>query len=226
MRQVVSGNGNIVVGGNIFISCSEGITSGGMSGGIIGSGKVKAERRTVERINKIVVTSLANVLFTRGASPFLRVTADDNILPFVETTIMDDGSLNVECKGSFSTKTEILVEVEMPSLEQLVTRGSGNVQLNDIEQPSLHVELIGSGDIMIVGKVDHFEAELNGSGDIKALGLKAQAARLTLNGSGYIRAYASNSVRARLYGSGYIQINGNPKQQDCSVTGTGDIDFV
>lgn len=131
----------------------------------------------------------------------------------------------IECSGNFTTRNEILVEVETPSLEALIAQGSGDVEINDIEQPSLHVSLVGSGRIRIKGKVEHFSADLSGSGDIKAQGLKALVANLTLSGSGDIRAYAFRSVKARLSGSGEIDIAGNPEQRDCKISGSGDIDF-
>lgn len=221
--SVIRGKGNIVAGRNIVVSGKYGPVECAQ-GGIAGSGKVKAERRTIERINRIVLSGPASLLFTRGATPFVRVTADDNILPVIVTRVSGN-SLIIESSGNFSTRNEILVEVELPSLEALTAQGSGDVKLDGIEQPSLQVNLIGSGNIKIAGKVDYFTAELNGSGDIKANSLISRSAVLLLSGSGDIRAHASDSVKVRLNGSGDIEVSGKPARRDCMIDGSGDIDF-
>lgn len=190
--------------------------------GVVGNGKVMAERRQVDRIESIVLDGPISLIFNHGGSQFVRVTADENILSLIKTR--ESGStLHVECSGNFKTENEVLVEVEMPSLSNLVARGSGNVEIEKLEQPSLSVDLSGPGIIKITGNVDHFTAALNGSGDIKAISLEAKSVALSLNGSGDISAHASESVKARLNGSGDIKVFGQPIKQDCVANGSGDI---
>lgn len=219
--SVIRGSGNIVVGGNIVIN---GNYYSGMAGigDVIGNGKVKAERRQIDKVDSIVLEGPIKLFFSRGASQFVRVTADENLLPLITTDVIGS-KLNVGCSGGFSTRNEILVEVEMPSLVALTVRGSGNIEIEKIDQPSLSVDLSGSGDIEIAGKVDHFAVDLNGSGDIDASSLVAKAVVLFLNGSGDIKAQASESVKARLNGSGDIKVIGRPAKEDCVTSGSGRI---
>lgn len=219
--SIIRGNGNIVAGGSIIINgncCS--VVNGGK--GIIGNGKVKAERRQIDRIDSIVLDGPISLLFTRGGTQTVRVTADENLLPII-TTNVSGSTLHIGCSGSFSTSNEILAEVEMPSLVSLKVRGSGNVEINQIEQPMMHINLSGSGTIEVIGKVDHFTADLNGSGDIDASCLVSKSVALALNGSGDIHAQASESVKARLNGSGDIKVAGQPANQDCATSGSGRI---
>ena len=55
--------------------------------------------------------------------------------------------------------------------------------------------------------------------------LVATAAKLSLVGSRDIDAYVSNSVKARVAGSGDIVIRGIPPIRDHSVANSGDIKF-
>lgn len=222
MSIVSVGNGNIVAGGSIVINgncCSAG------ANGVIGNGKVKAERRQVDRINSVLLDGPISLLFTRGGAQTVRVIADENILPIITTNVAGS-TLHIGCSGGFSTSNEILVEVEMPSLVSLKMRGSGNVEINQIEQPFLHIDLSGSGTIEVAGKVDHFTADLNGSGDIDAASLESKSIVLSLKGSGDIHAQASESVKARLDGSGDIKIAGQPAIQDCTASGSGRIQRI
>lgn len=222
---VVRGNGNIVAGGNVVVHGNNCVVANGVAMNcVVGNGKVKAERRLVDRVDAIVLDGPISLIFSRGASQFVRVTADENILPLVITRTSGT-RLHIECSANFTTQNEILVEIEMPSLSAFTTKGTGNAEIADIEQPSLHVNLVGSGRIKIAGRVEHFTAELNGSGDIRANSLKAKTASLSLNGSGDIRAHASTSVKARLNGSGDIEVSGAPAQKDCKICGSGDIYF-
>ncbi|WP_454844529.1 GIN domain-containing protein [Pseudomonas veronii] len=48
---------------------------------------------------------------------------------------------------------------------------------------------------------------------------------MSVAGSGDIDAYVSDSVKARVAGSGDIVIRGNPPIRDHTVAGSGDIKF-
>lgn len=218
---VTRGNGNIVAGGNIVINGKRSVVLND-GNGVVGCGKVKAERRQVDRVDSIVLKGPISLMFSQGGSQFVRVTADENILPLV-TTQVSGTTLHIECSDSFSTSNEITVEVEMPSIVKLSAHGSGDVEIYKIEQPSLQVDLLGTGNVEITGKVDLFVAKLNGTGDINAESLIAKAADLELNGTGDILVHISESVKARLYGCGDIKVSGQPAKQDCVSNGTGDI---
>lgn len=83
--SVIHGKGNTVAGKNIVVSGNGNIvirshgSVNGTLGGIVGNGKVKAERRTIDRISRIILNGPVSLLFSRGATPYFRVTADDNI---------------------------------------------------------------------------------------------------------------------------------------------------
>lgn len=118
------------------------------------------------------------------------------------------------------------VTVVLPNISDLRIQGSGNITYNDFDQEEIDVDISGSGEITLAGKVDRLEADISGSGDITAYDLVAKVAKLRVSGSGGIRATATDSVRARSSGSGKIRIAGNPLQRDTNVSGSGKIKFV
>jgi len=118
------------------------------------------------------------------------------------------------------------VTVVLPEVSDLRIQGSGNITYRDFDQEEIDVDISGSGEITLAGKVDLLEADISGSGDITAYGLVAKVAKLRVSGSGWIRATATESVRARISGSGKIKIAGNPLQRDMGVSGSGKIKFV
>ncbi|CAI9898924.1 DUF2807 domain-containing protein [Pseudomonas aeruginosa] len=118
-----------------------------------------------------------------------------------------------------------IVGIALPEAPCIRIKGSGDVTLYDLRQSVLDVVVQGSGDITAFGQVEHLEAEVAGSGDVDASELVAMSAALSVAGSGDIDAYVTQSVKARVAGSGDIVVRGNPPIRDHSVAGSGDIKF-
>jgi hypothetical protein len=64
---------------------------------------------------------------------------------------------------------------------------------------------------------------LGGSGNIYCDQLKAKAATVTLNGSGNITVYASESLDAAINGSADIRYSGSPARVNKNGKGSGNI---
>lgn len=118
-----------------------------------------------------------------------------------------------------------IVGIALPEAPSIRIKGSGDVTLYDLQQSVLDVGIQGSGDITALGRVEHLDAEVAGSGDVDASELVAMSADLSVAGSGDIDAYVTQSVKARVAGSGDIVVRGNPPSRDQSVAGSGDIKF-
>lgn len=121
--------------------------------------------------------------------------------------------------------SKIVVGMALPESPSFSLRGSGNVELHDVQQRGLDLSIRGSGDIEVSGSVDRFCVEISGSGDVDARDLSASSACLSIAGSGDIDAYVTNQVQARIAGSGDISIRGNPQIRDHSVSGSGKVKF-
>ena len=116
-----------------------------------------------------------------------------------------------------------VVGIALPEAPSIRIKGSGDVTLYDLQQRMLEVSIKGSGDITAFGEVEHLDAEVAGSGDVDVSELVAMSAGLSVSGSGEIDAFVSQSVSARVTGSGDIKVRGNPSIRGRSVTGSGSI---
>ena len=92
-----------------------------------------------------------------------------------------------------------------------------------LQTTSLLFELPGSGNITVTGAADSVNISLPGSGNIYCDGLKAKSATVTLNGSGNIKVFASQSLDASIRGSGEVRYDGNQAKVNKSVIGSGSI---
>ena len=110
----------------------------------------------------------------------------------------------------------------------IVLRGSGDVEFEDIICDACTTELVGSGDI----DINHLDARtstavLVGSGDIKISEANVLETDLSLRGSGDIAIHfeeGCQSAQCQLAGSGDITLSGTLTHYDCKKSGSGDID--
>ena len=110
----------------------------------------------------------------------------------------------------------------------IVLRGSGDVEFEDIICDACTTELVGSGDI----NINHLDARtstavLVGSGDIKISEANVLETDLSLRGSGDIAIHfeeGCQSAQCQLAGSGDITLSGTLTHYDCKKSGSGDID--
>lgn len=143
--------------------------------------------------------------------PIVYVTSPD----LIEVTLT--GSGDFDCKGKLDTDNL-----------NIVLKGSGDIDVEDIICDNIHVMLQGSGDI----DIDNVEAissnyELKGSGDLKITQQRVQKTDISLYGSGDIDVHCSKCkvVNAQLQGSGDIKVYGEVETFNQSAHGSGDIDY-
>lgn len=187
-------------------------------------------RRITTRLegDKLLIEQEGITISNGGGS--IRVSGSGNIV--AGGTIYVGGSvkssMSVQVSGdvvSVATGGQCVIGIALPVAPVVRVKGSGDIDLYDIQQIELDVRVQGSGDISVCGHVEHFSAEVQGSGDIDAADLIAQTAELSVAGSGDIAAHVTTAVTARVAGSGDIVVRGGPASRNQSVSGSGDIKF-
>jgi Putative auto-transporter adhesin, head GIN domain len=125
--------------------------------------------------------------------------------------------------GSFTTRSPMSVDVNVPTLSALTPAGSGNIVVDGIEAESLKVTLPGNGTLTGSGTVTRLEVTVSGSGMVQFTRLVANDVRAVVSGSGSIFITATESLDGSVSGSGAILYAGSPQGVTKSVTGTGAI---
>lgn len=211
---------------------------------IKGNGNVVQDSRQTESYDKITLIGSAKVELIKGTEGKLTVSAESNILPYVETVVKGN-ELIVKFKDNFSysSKKGVKITVPIQEISDLKLKGSGDIigtNLLNLDDLNLHVngsgdislnvncqsvkaEVNGSGDILLKGKANELKGMVNGSGDLKSKELTVLKSELKVNGSGDIDSTTTNEVDAYVFGSGDIRIYGNPTNVTQKVQGSGDI---
>lgn len=212
--------------------------------GIKGNGNIINESRKTETYDKVTLIGSATIELLAGTEGNLIITAESNIVPYVETFV-EGNELIVRFKDDFNYSTKKGIKILVPvkeiseitlkgsgdinstealSLENLIltVNGSGDISLN-VESKIIQSEVNGSGDIDLKGRTIEFTANVNGSGDINSKKLTTKNSVLYINGSGDIYSTTTDKVDALVVGSGDIFVYGNPKNVIKNVKGSGDI---
>lgn len=190
------------------------------SSGIQGSGNAATETRAVAPFNTLDLAGSNNVIVHLGGKRSVVVHADDNLIDTV-TTQVHGGRLVIGTSGTFSTKTPMHVDVNVPSLDALILSGSGNLIADRIDARALTVRLTGSGVMRASGTATRLDVALKGSGVIQLGQLVARDVRAALESSGQIAVTATNRLDASVSGSGVILYGGSPAHVTKNVSGSG-----
>ena len=215
---------NILIGIScIFLLASVGC--GDMVGPHVqGSGVAKTEPRGVGAFKNIRLDGAAKINVQIGNDRSVTVTADDNVLPLIETDVHGD-TLVISSKENYSTRIGVTVTITTPDLAGIELNGSGDVNVKDLKGGRFSTIIRGSGNVSADGTVDEVNAEIKGSGDVKLADLQAKRGEVSVAGSGNVTVNVTDELQASIAGSGDVRYKGSPKVQK-SVAGSGSVKQV
>ncbi|HZH99297.1 MAG TPA: head GIN domain-containing protein [Fimbriimonadaceae bacterium] len=191
------------------------------SPGVTGSGKSRTESRSVGSFSRVQHESAADVSVLVGPKAGVKITADDNILPLISTSVKND-TLVIKSSDSFKPKTKVRVEITTPSLTMAYLLGAGNLKVDRLRARIFAAKLGGAGNVNLNGTCDELRVELSGAGNVQAYNLQAQTVQAVLNGAGNIEVDPHRKLEAQIGGAGNITYKGSP-QVDKVVNGAGTI---
>jgi hypothetical protein len=195
---------------------------------IKGSGVAVEKARSIGAFSKIRLDGPMDLRLSQAAADVVKVTADDNVEPLIESLVEGDTLvLRLQPGAGFSTRRAPRVLVEAKNLQALTINGSGDVSMERFKGDSLSLLLAGSGDLRIgLLEVRELSAVLRGSGDLQLAG-RADTQSWALHGSGDVdaRSLSGRSVKAQLSGSGDLDL-GVAEILDVSLSGSGDLSYA
>ena len=192
---------------------------------IKGSGKAQTETRELSEFTEIASSISGDVKIIIGDPQPLKITADDNLLPYILTEVTD-GKLKIYCEKNIKVVTSINIELTTRDLDALVCSGAGDFKLAGLHDDKLNVTVAGAGDMKLTDlELDEMKIVLAGSGDIE-LGAELKKLETIIAGAGDVKARGTaNSLTATISGAGDLNL---AKLKSASaivtVSGAGDAD--
>ena len=208
-----------------------------------GSGVWVEKQRSVAAFSKLRLEGPLDVRLHQASSDSVKVAADDNIEPLIETRVEGDTLVvRIQKDSAFRTRQAPVIRIDSKNLNTVAVEGSGDLQLErfagerlslslngsgdvrvgQLEVQELTANLTGSGDLQVSGRADNQSWTLHGSGDVDARSLSGRKVKAELSGSGDMALGASETLDASLRGSGDLSYAGRPQLRQ-SVSGSGEI---
>lgn len=188
-----------------------------------------------------------DVYVSIGSPASVKIEAESNILPYIETYVEND-ILMVRSKKAvwLSPRKTVKVFVTAPRFKQIHSNGSGDIlgqtkisdsskldlkvrgngKINlDVDAPEVVAELTGNGGIQLKGESRYFDCKLQGNGNLKAFDLMAEETKVHILGNGDAEVYSSVKLDVSIGGNGQVRYKGNA-QPSTHITGNGSITQV
>ncbi len=191
---------------------------------ISGSPSFKTETRAVGRFHSLSFETIGTVNVTPGDVQSVSVTANENILPYVTTTVTNNTLVVGLLPGHVFKNISLSVDLTMQDIERLSNNGAGNINAVDILHPdSLTVDLSGAGNFNLTLNVDFLNSRLTGSGNISYSG-RARLHTIELRGAGNILAFelGTDTTTILSLGAGRAEVNAS-RSLDVTISGAGSV---
>jgi hypothetical protein len=218
------------------------------SHGIRGNGVMRTENRTVAPFSRVDVSGGAFEVYVKTDSiSSVRVEADENLLPYIET-YTESGELNVQQKqgANLESAKRIRIYISSPSCTRFDVSGASNLYSEnrltsdsemdfhlsgagkiqaEVQTPKIKIDASGAGEIQLKGQVKDLDIDGSGSTNIHCFDLMTENATIGITGAGNADVFASVKLDIHVSGAGDIRYKGNPAISQ-SISGAGSIKKV
>ncbi|MGE5602805.1 MAG: GIN domain-containing protein [Nitrososphaerales archaeon] len=211
---------------------------------LTGSGKLVTQDFTFDSADRLLAASNYQVKMNPGESITVKVTTDDNLLPYVYVHV-SNGELRLELKPGRAydmDKVTMKAEVSMPTPSSVTLQGNATSDLGQVLASEMALRLSGNGIVtgegissarMSLTSGGNGQAKLSGAvAELKVDGrgntivacpeLQAHTADITLRENGMAALHVTDKLDYNLSGNASLLYSGNPQlgQQQRSENAT------
>jgi hypothetical protein len=210
-----------------------------------GSGHVISETREVDGFTAVDISYPAQVFITQGPSESLKIEAEDNLLPGLQTRVRNN-TLEIfyksnEGKAVRSTKP-VKITIMVKELNDVSFSSAGELNLSGIENDALNVSVSGAGDLKMIkmtlkdlaidlsgagsisasGTADNLSLDISGFGSFDGKEFHNHSVTIGLSGAGSATVWVDDHLDAEISGAGSVSYYGSPSVTK-QVSGVGSV---
>lgn len=175
----------------------------------------------------VKLSTSSDVNIKMGRSYSIEMVGDEER---ISNTILEKkgNSLVIKHKrGNFNYDRDqkMVVNIVMPNIEEMQINGSGDAEIEGVDNAKLELNINGSGDMVVSGKTEELDISINGSGDITMDEVDGKDVEISINGSGdvILGGGSCQSLEIDIHGSGDVEAKDMKcKDVDVDVSGSGD----
>ena len=200
---------------------------------VVGSGKIVSEDRTVSGVQGVALGVPGDLAIELGDQETLQVEAEDNLLPYIETSVRN-GRLEIRTrpntnfrptqplhfrlvvKGLDTIEDSSLGNITVPQLKAnrftVKISSGGSINLAGLDASTLDAQLSSLGNLVIgAGQVGQQTITISSSGAYQAGELRSQTAVVRISSLGSATLWVTDRLEAHLSSSGNVNYYGSPK---------------
>jgi Putative auto-transporter adhesin, head GIN domain len=189
--------------------------------GVRGNGHMKTEERPVGAFANIDAGGAFEIEWQNG-SPALRVTTDENLLPYIENNVSDD-TLHLRTRDHVWPTHGIKVVISSPRRTGAKIRGAVKLTAKQLSGQTFALESKGASEVSLDGTIDRLLADMTGASQLAADGLQTKTAEISTTGAGDADVAVTDTLKVIITGAGKVSYTGNPPTIDKRITGAGSI---
>ncbi len=196
-----------------------------------GSGQVIEQDFDVSGFDAVEMASFGDLVIELGQEEGLRVEAEENLIPYLEISVVGDRLQIRHQPGVWLHNTRpVRFYLTAKSLDTVLLSGSGDITAPDLQGDQILLQITGSGDIDAgVMNGGDIELRISGSGEMDVEECDAAEVRIDINGSGDLRLAeaGADTLDVSISGSGTCDIRrGEVERQAVRITGSGELTSI
>jgi hypothetical protein len=189
--------------------------------GIRGNGQIKTEERQVGAFANLDAGGAFEIQWESG-SPALRITTDQNLLPYIENNVSDD-TLRLRTREHVWPTHGIKVVISSPTRTGGRIRGAVKLTAKQLSGSIFALESKGASEVSLDGNIDRLLVDMTGASQLAADGLHAKTAEISTTGAGDAEVAVTDTLKVVITGAGKVTYSGNPPTIKKQITGAGSI---
>ena len=212
------------------------------SGSVEGNGKVVEETRDLGDFDKISVTRGMNVYISQGPVQKVIVSADENLLDVIETSV-SDGTLKVSSNRVIRKASSNKVLVTLPDLVLIKATAGSNIFTEDtlnlkmlevkgmagsnvklvLNSEELHVSAVAGSNIFLNGTSVSCIVKANSGSNVKAGELNVATCDLKASSGANVWINVQKEMSAKVSSGANVFYSGNPETTNIEKSSGGNV---
>jgi len=189
--------------------------------GIRGNGHIKTDQRTIGPFANVDASGAFIIEWQSGA-PTLRITTDQNLLPYIESHIAGD-TLHLDIREKVWPTHGIKVVLSSPTRAGARISGAVKLTVKQLTGSRFALDATGASRVTLDGSIDGLLADMTGASELQASGLQTKAAEISTTGAGDAEVAVAETLKVAITGAGKVSYSGNPKTIEKHIAGAGSI---
>jgi len=189
--------------------------------GIRGNGHIKTDERPVSAFANIDGRG-AFVIEWQSGTPSLRITTDENLLPYIDTNVSGD-TLHLRTREQILPTHGIRVIISSPTRAGARISGAVKLDAKQLSGTRFALEARGASRVSLDGNIDELLADMTGASELAASTLQTKTAEISTTGAGDAEIAVAETLKVAITGAGKVKYSGNPATIEKHITGAGSI---